>query len=575
MQATEPAPKKHKNEDSVENNDMPPMPMPNDRFDHFNYDEKEPPTFLCDKEWLKGVLNTIDAFLPCREFNNGLRIPPLAISRCSRGGKTRALHEIALEVQRQTKRAVDHVVPVNVLMVSFNGNITPIKPAEKRAPLFALTRRIAFALSNIEKTAETFDRMFHPLNITEEQVRRWLGNHSWLLLIDELNNLDLVNEQETVENVELAQFLKSHFLVKPGRYFVFSTHEISTGYQLCNFMESNSDRDTKFKALPLIPSLAATMDAFGDEMHDKGKFSPRLAVYCGLVPGLIYLETCNNFPTTRRQEILNTFLERRPTDEDMVVILETVLEGTYQSLLDYPELLQLMDTTEAAKVRWIPNHLVCLLETVATSQQRAKLFKNMRGHLHKICELFGQFRDAKTQSGEGWEALFVLLVLIRAVARKGSHLLPLSEYVQGNPPTQCCVEFNSPIKIMPENKMFGDIDELDDLLDCIDKVDVKRATIGIYFPTHAAFKKYDLIVRKWGSTGAVLQTIGYQLKEGGEIPKKGASRWCDESFVIRGSPAQDLYVRNWHVASREQLEHFFGTSGAEWTPEKWRRLQNS
>ena len=222
MQATEPAPKKHKNEDSVEHNDMPPMPipipMPNDRLDHFNYDEKEPPTFLCDKEWLKGVLNTIDAFLPCREIDKNSRIPPLAISRCSRGGKTRALHEIALKVQMRTKNAVNPDFPVNVLFVSFNGNVSPIVPAEKRAPLFALTRRIAFALSNVKKEADNFDSMFRPLEITEEQVCEWLGGRNWLLLIDELNNLDLLNKQEPLrtENERFAWFLKSHFLVNAG-----------------------------------------------------------------------------------------------------------------------------------------------------------------------------------------------------------------------------------------------------------------------------------------------------------------------------------------------------------------------
>ena len=80
---------------------------------------------------------------------------------------------------------------------------------------------------------------------------------------------------------------------------------------------------------------------------------------------------------------------------------------------------------------------------------------------------------------------------------------------------------------------------------------------------------------KWGQAGAILQRFGYQLKEGDEIPRNFASRECDQSFVIRGRSAQDIYLRDWHVASTEQLDAFFGTSGAEWTPEKWRLLKDS
>ena len=202
-------------------NEMPPMPNPPP--DYFNWDERNPPPFLCRNEWFNGILNTIDAFLPCREVDQNSRIPPLAISRCSRGGKTRALHEIALAVQRRTKNTVNPDFPVNVLFVSFNGNISPVK--EEETPLSALTRRIAFALSDVEKVAENFDKMFRPLEVTEEQVCEWLKDRNWLLLIDELNNFDLRSNQESLraENARFGVFLKRHFLVEEGRYFVFST----------------------------------------------------------------------------------------------------------------------------------------------------------------------------------------------------------------------------------------------------------------------------------------------------------------------------------------------------------------
>lgn len=88
------------------------------------------------------------------------------------------------------------------------------------------------------------------LEVTEEQVCEWLKNRNWLLLIDELNKFDLQSNQKRLraENGRFAEFLKRHFLVKKGRYFVFSTHEMS----ICNFMENDSDRGAKVKPLPLM-----------------------------------------------------------------------------------------------------------------------------------------------------------------------------------------------------------------------------------------------------------------------------------------------------------------------------------
>ena len=96
---------------------------------------------------------------------------------------------------------------------------------EKSAPMFALTRRIAFGLCDVKREAETFDHVFRPLDITEKQVSEWLKNRNWLLFIDELNNLDLLSKEANLqkENVEVAEFLKRHFLIKQGQYFVFLT----------------------------------------------------------------------------------------------------------------------------------------------------------------------------------------------------------------------------------------------------------------------------------------------------------------------------------------------------------------
>ena len=50
----------------------------------------------------------------------------------------------------------------------------------------------------------------------------------------------------------------------------------------------------------------------------------------------------------------------------------------------------------------------------------------MRGCLRAIAELFEDFKDSKIQSGDSWEALFLIVLLVRCLSRQfDDMILPL------------------------------------------------------------------------------------------------------------------------------------------------------
>ena len=94
--------------------------------------------FLQPQGWLEDFHKQVQLCLDSNETNNNSRVSPVAVVRFSRGGKTRALTELAnLLHEKKTTGAI--------IFVSFN-NATPLQNFEKEeGALKALCRRILFA----------------------------------------------------------------------------------------------------------------------------------------------------------------------------------------------------------------------------------------------------------------------------------------------------------------------------------------------------------------------------------------------------------------------------------------------
>lgn len=86
----------------------------------------------------------------------------------------------------------------------------------------------------------------------------------------------------------------------------------------------------------------------------------------------------------------------------------------------------------------------------------------------------------------------------------------------------------------------------------------------VYYPPHAKFETYDLIVVAYAAKGQEPSMCGYQLKEGRKLPKESAA--VETSFVVRGDPSKDTkLLRGWTTGGEEDL-----LTGAYLAPKQWR-----
>jgi hypothetical protein len=97
--------------------------------------------------------------------------------------------------------------------------------------------------------------------------------------------------------------------------------------------------------------------------------------------------------------------------------------------------------------------------------------------------------------------------------------------------------------------------------------------ISIYYPGHAKFEIYDVIVAAWDITWQ-RRLYGYQCKEGSTIPRAFANEdMFTKSFLVRDKAvASDSSVCRYFTTSDSHLDDFFGKLSRHWTPKAWKLL---
>lgn len=431
---------------------------------------------------------------------------------------------------------------------------------EQHDPIAALCRRIAFAAMKGRDFSQSLEQFkpFLKVKVSKETIIAWLDNTPCVLLIDELNNLTEMGNAGSAAGQEMADFLKSEFLSRRNRYFVFSSHVISTVGKLMMFMDSNSNRAVMLHQLPLIPSLAAVNEAFN--YHE---LTDRVALYCGKIPALIFEHKKGTPPNARRNGAIDEWINGG-SDVRVISLLRTMFNGIDSDVP--PGLLQFMDTAiegETMLVKWIPMHMIGILTRI---RQKSSLSHDLRGHIGKILNLFEKFKTAKTQSGEAWESLFVILLLVRVLTGTPDTLIPGFDELLD----VCNVTYDAPFGSRHD---VNSCTNVADFLECIPKtIDKMTTCVAIYVPSHSKFKTYDAFVVVW-KKGKRNHIIGYQLKEGKNIPEHLSPNSVDDSFLIRGDPGQASSSKGcWQIASQGDIVKFFGVSGSDWTPARWKEL---
>jgi hypothetical protein len=291
--------------------------------------------------------------------------------------------------------------------------------------------------------------------------------------------------------------------------------------------------------------------------------NPRQALYFGMIPALIHeahLEIIHvggeHLPSAKRALAIEECMEGSMVNSDAIRrLMGTFITGKRLDLLRPLE--PLMATRKLGMepvVEWIPFHMMEALSTFSSLQGLRRL--------EEIVRLFNAFKDAKESSGDGWESLFVAVLLIRCWAQMGDQFLFPVEF---EPP--CTFSYNKPFQ---GNFATQNVHEFVAGI----KEPHSFPHIAVYYPTHASFQLYDVIVAHFDEWH-VRRLYGYQLKEGKALPKDFAMPIFEESYVIRGEAAKMAGMgRDWVRPSEQQIDSFFGVSGQHWTPRRWKQLCN-
>jgi hypothetical protein len=539
------------------------------------------PEFVSGEEW-EGVDLEIRRHLQCSDEDeddrDGFeRVPPMALVRCSRGGKTRALYEIAKICKEKVK--VD-----SVIYVSFNDS-TSLSEWEQDDPLQALCLRIAFAaLRKLEQTSKTRAQQFEEFRsrdilVEPKLILQWLGDSSAVLLVDELNNLRELAKRQSKEASAFGRFVKDNFLGMENRYLVFSSHLLDTFefFSLHVDPSGGSIRPVVLQELPMVDDLSTVMQKLMP--HLKG---PREAIYYGLIPAMIF-EKAKNCPIEgKRVMAVNDFLNTGSGDltQEFKNILASIITGSLRSVPDPLHIL--LDTDKEKKIRWIPYHLQFVMKMMYQHAfPHSSKYRQLSFAVQALCN---GFYTAKEHSGDGWESLFVLFLLVRCIVAEphkrdsdatsllhpvaGESLLPKHWFGGTEFPH---VTYNS--SYQNSNRLFSECDKWNDLLEGLQLEAAPQ--LSIFYPPHATFQVYDVIV-VYSKDKKVLETYGYQCKEGKVNSKHDPDPDIIRSFVLKGdSPQESKLHRGWLTPSTTDMDGFFGESGRHWTPREWRRLSNT
>jgi len=280
----------------------------------------------------------------------------------------------------------------------------------------------------------------------------------------------------------------------------------------------------------------------------------------------------NALPITKRDSVITECVrENLVTTHNMTKLLESFVDGNSDLVLS--QLLQFMTVRPktgqgASTIVWIPFHMEEILKRFASGSNPHYLSSDLKNTMSVIAKLFNQFHQAKEQSGDAWECLFLIVLLIRVAT--GSFEEKPIVFPLNWKRNEYSFSYNSYGNIGNPNG-----NDLNEFLLSMAKPET-FPHIAVYYPKHAQFPVYDVIVAIYDANRQQILN-GYQLKEGKKCSDAEPDTKFLSSFLIRGLPPQrKMALKNdWISISDKEMEPFFGDSGKRWTPKLWAELASN
>jgi len=229
------------------------------------------------------IVDYVKLFCPVTDFLTEL-VPPLALVRLSRGGKTLTLVHAFLALKSENYRPI---------FISFNGSgHSHFQRMKNETDSAAILRLIALQLG--EYTAD----QALLIRVNEKELDEYLGDNV-VLLIDELNQLS-----DSIDG-EAAKLLRRLFLDRANRYLIFSSH-FPLNLEAKNFASTYLGRSgiskepSKRAIITLNMSLASSLLELQQMSRLCEGLTEAKAAWLGYIPSLVYISIAAHSSLTQR-----------------------------------------------------------------------------------------------------------------------------------------------------------------------------------------------------------------------------------------------------------------------------------
>ena len=495
----------------------------------------------CMDQCLDGCMDNINTWIDREDTVD--RVPPTAVVRCAKGGKTTVLATLF-------QRLKDHESYWPII-ISFNGSSHVWRPVEEECEK-SLLRHIAHALlkeNHPGKATGLKDMSCEAATLNEYFQRCRNQKVKVVLIIDELNMLLPAGPRTPDASAwKAAAFLKNTFLKAEGGYLVFSSHVQRAATQLEEYMDSESGRGLLIQSLP----IASRLEELTSIDHNCAGLTSARAAYYGNLPSLVYVASKHRSWTPQKEFAKAQLGE---THRDLLASFTAeVLTGHAESVAGPTvPFARLTDRVSSTEVRWIPCYMSPLLRSCG------------QGPLHDWLE---RLTSAEKNDGKAWEAVVAVAFGLRYL-----HVA---------------------LRAVPAHEFLGKIDRsiTVQILDCPSTVTTLGAALPFAYstlkgtdncvclcrPTHSGFELIDLFAC-WRRDGHTQLLMVAQTKQGRDrqltkLPPEvegGVPAWWLNGLAPaeRQWSEKDETKPRWTIPSASEVQGFLGPSLRVCSPRDW------
>jgi hypothetical protein len=477
-----------------------------------------------------------------------IKVPPLCISRFSKGGKTTILRYLFERLK------ADGFSPI---IVSFNGNFK----AGGDSVLQAFCGHIAMQFVDQHRVQSSSEIYCEPQNLIE-WITATCMNRPVVLLIDELNQISVPLHSS------VSEFLKRAFLDVENRYLIFTTHVPLVLDNVNTLAILGGSSSVRLYEVPTLP-LSKDWIRLNALIHTPESITPlltplELAMY-GCIPSLIYTVKCLlHVKLMQHFDYRIQVLQLVVTRELVGAFVKAVLNGSPHELLRPLE--QFSSVIEPRKLVWPLYYIKAIMNTF-TICQISSTFNFLFDAL--------QFEARKTEHGIDWELIIQLSLYFRccdAMLNNSNGPFEIASSLL-NPSSDVTSIHNYSLAASVKT-----LEQAHNELLTVLKHSKRERCLIIATPSFSKFPDLDGMIlyvhtKLTDHATSLLpycNIYGYQCKAGRAYPRHAVPDWIQQAYLIRGkSPANQYQKAKWTYLNAAQVQELVGYSLQDLIPDEW------